>query len=109
MSFILNINDSALKRIKEVLTNKSSDIIFKIEITPGGCSGFNTSFKLDNIITENDLIIEKDDVKVVIHKLAADLIQEAELTYNTSILNSYFALNVKTAKDKCSCGSSFSL
>lgn len=109
MSFNLDINDNALSKIKSVLINKDSSTFFRIEITPGGCSGFNTSFKLDDKITENDIIIKKDDISVVINKLVADLIQDAELNYITSILNSYFVLNVKIAKDKCSCGSSFGL
>ena len=109
MSFNLKINQTAIDKIKSVVKNHTSDTFLRIEISSGGCSGFNTSFKLDNIILEDDLIIQKDNIKIVINKNIADLIQDAELNFNSSIMNSYFSLDVKIAKDKCSCGSSFGL
>jgi iron-sulfur cluster assembly accessory protein len=109
MSFDLKINQTAIDKIKSVIQNHSSDTFLRIEINSGGCSGFNTTFKLDNLILEDDIIINQDNIKVVINKDIANLIEAGELNFNSSIMNSYFSLDVKKAKDKCSCGSSFSL
>lgn len=107
--FNLTVADSALIKIQEVLSNKSSDYFFRIEILSGGCAGFSTSFKIDNNIQEEDLIIKKNSIKIVINNIIANFIKDAELEYRSNIISSHFYLHIKTAKDTCSCGSSFSM
>lgn len=109
IKFKLEISESAFQKIHAVLQNKAIGSFFRIDISSGGCAGFSSSFRIDNIIEEHDLVIEKKDIKVVINQKVAEFIKEAELKYNTDILSSYFNLDVKTATNTCSCGSSFSL
>ncbi|XWO13694.1 Iron-sulfur cluster insertion protein ErpA [Candidatus Hepatincola sp. Pdp] len=107
--FNLTVTDSALTKIQEVLSNKPSDYFFRIEITSGGCAGFSTSFKIDNTIQKEDLIIKKHKVKIVINNTIANFIKDAELEYRSNIISSHFYLHIKTAKETCSCGSSFNI
>lgn len=107
--FNLTITESAFSKIKEVLANKSSKCFFRIEITSGGCAGFSTSFKIDDIIVAEDLIIKKSGIRIVINNSIANFIKDAELEYRSNIISSHFYLHIKTAKETCSCGNSFSM
>ncbi len=109
LNFKLIIDKAAIEKIVSVLKTKESHYFFRIDISAGGCSGFSSTFRIDNEISEEDIIIEDSGAKVVINKQLAELIEDAELKYHTDILSSYFNLDVKTAKSKCSCGTSFSL
>ena len=108
-TFKLSISENALSKISSVLKDKPVGSFFRIDITSGGCSGFSTSFRIDSDISDEDIIINQNGIKVAIHKELAHLIGEAELKYNQDILSSYFNLDVKTATAKCSCGASFGL
>lgn len=110
-SFHILVTDNAQHKIAEVLSKKNDDYFFQIVITPGGCSGFNTSFEINNQLNKDDVYISVNNkqAKVVINKLIGNFINDAVLHYKQGLLSSYFYLEVKTAKDQCSCGSSFSL
>ena len=108
-NFKLMVDKSAKDKIVSVLKTKDSSWFFRIDVSAGGCSGFSSTFKMDNVLDEEDIIIEDGGAKVVINKQLAELIGEAELKYQTDILSSFFNLDVKSAKSKCSCGTSFSL
>ncbi|MFL1780995.1 Iron-sulfur cluster insertion protein ErpA [Candidatus Hepatincolaceae symbiont of Richtersius coronifer] len=108
-NFKLSVSAAALSKISEVLKSKSEATFFRIEIKSGGCSGFSTSFKIDDNLQEEDLIIKQEGVKIVINNSLAEFIQTAELHFTKDILSSYFQLNVTTATGTCSCGSSFSV
>lgn len=108
-NFKINLTENALKRLKEVLSKKDTGTFLRIVVSSGGCSGFTTSFKLDTENEEDDVEISKNGVKVVINKIIAEFIKDAELDYVTSNLSSFFRLDVKQATENCSCGSSFNI
>ncbi len=108
-SFTINLTENALTKLKSTLASKPIGTFLRINISSGGCSGFMTSFNLDSQQNEEDIEISQDGVKVIIHKMIAEFIKEAELDYISGILSSYFKLTVKQATESCSCGSSFNI
>lgn len=106
-TFNLSVTEGAINKIQEVLATKKPDTFFRIEVSSGGCAGFSVSFLLDSSIKSDDLVINYAGIKIVINKVIAEFIKDAELEYKKDILSSYFMLDVKTATEKCSCGSSF--
>ncbi len=107
--FDLEITENAFKKLKDVFSKKMPDYFFRINITSGGCSGFMTTFVVDNQKQEDDLYLNYESITIAINKNVAFLIGTAKLHFSSNILTSYFALDVAVAQDKCSCGSSFSL
>jgi iron-sulfur cluster insertion protein len=107
--FDLEITESASKKLNDVFSKKTNDYLFRINISSGGCSGFMTTFSIDNTKQDDDIYLHYDNITIALNKDVALLIGTAKLHFSSNILTSYFALDVAVAQDKCSCGSSFSL
>ncbi len=108
-NFKITLSNSAVEKLKEILSKKDKGTFLRIVISSGGCSGFSTSFKLDKTYDEDDVELNQGNVKVVINKMIAEFIKDAELNYIESNFSSFFRLDVKQAKENCSCGSSFNI
>ena len=57
---------------------------------------------------EDDTVVEKGDVKVIMDSQSAPLLQGAEVDYVDSVQGSGFSIKNPQAKTTCGCGSSFS-
>ena len=53
----ITITDSCAKRIKELREMEgNADLMLRVAISGGGCSGFQYGFSLDDTITDDDLM-----------------------------------------------------
>ncbi|KAK0054847.1 iron-sulfur cluster assembly 2 mitochondrial [Biomphalaria pfeifferi] len=103
----LHISDSCVKRLKEISDGVNN---LRILVEGGGCSGFQYKFNWEPTITEEDVIFERDGVKVVIDKMSLDFVRGATLDfYHELIRSSFRIINNPKAEQGCSCGSSFSV
>lgn len=108
---ILTIKDSCLNRLKRILGNPN-DKHLRINVEAGGCSGFlylfdiETSEKLD---PSEDLIVERDQYRVVIEKEVLPYIKGSQIEYEESLIKSSFKIINPIAESKCGCGASFSI
>jgi iron-sulfur cluster insertion protein len=59
-------------------------------------------------MAEDDTVIEKGEVKVIMDSQSAPLLQGAEVDYVDSLQGSGFSIKNPQAKTTCGCGSSFS-
>jgi iron-sulfur cluster assembly accessory protein len=74
----------------------------------GGCSGYQYIFTMDNKTTDDDIIITKESIDVVIDKLSIPFLEGAKIDYKESMIKSAFqVVENPTAELSCSCGSSF--
>jgi iron-sulfur cluster insertion protein len=58
-------------------------------------------------MADDDTVIEKGDVKVIMDSQSAPLLQGAEVDYVDSLQGSGFSIKNPQAKTTCGCGSSF--
>jgi iron-sulfur cluster assembly accessory protein len=74
----------------------------------GGCSGYQYLFSMDNQTKDDDIVISKDGVDVVIDKLSIPYLEGAKIDFKESMIRSAFQVAENpTAELSCSCGSSF--
>ena len=74
----------------------------------GGCSGFQYGFTLDEEQNEDDFVIEKDGVELLIDAMSSQYVQGAEVDWKESVQGAQFAIKNPNAETTCGCGSSFS-
>ncbi len=104
------ISDNAARRISELVEQEGkADVMLRIVISGGGCSGFRYGFELDDKKTDDDLVFERGGVRVVVDGVSLDLIKGAELDYVEDLIGSFFALKNPNASSTCGCGTSFSI
>ena len=105
------ISPEAISRISYLISKRSDpEIKFRVSVESGGCSGFQYKFELvSDQPGEEDFIIKKNDVCVLIDKVSLDFIRGSSLAYNEDLNGSYFFIKNPQAASGCGCGNSFSI
>ena len=99
----------AARRIAEILSAEGGEAMLRVAVTGGGCSGFQYSFALDDARTDDDLVIERDGVAVLIDAMSLDFLKGAELDFVDDLIGAAFKINNPNATSSCGCGTSFSV
>ena len=106
----VTISDSAVRRVRELTAEgEFAGKNLRIAVNGGGCSGFQYEFSFDDGPEEDDRIIERDGVQVLIDTMSWDLIVGSELHFAEELIGSYFTLQNPNAASTCGCGVSFSI
>ena len=105
---MFDVSKSALKRIVEV-SSKNKKKFFRISIDGGGCQGFSYKFDFDDKISENDKVLDFNEVKILIDSTSLEFINDAKLDFVEDMIGSYFKISNPKATSTCGCGISFSV
>lgn len=106
--FMVTISAIAEQKIRELMTEEKDVVGLRIYVRGGGCHGYQYGMAFESKMADDDTIIEKDDVKVIMDSQSAPLLQGAEVDYVDSLQGSGFSIKNPQAKTTCGCGSSFS-
>ncbi len=102
------ITKKAAEKLVEVLKeNNKEGSGLRVEIVPGGCSGFQYGLELDDNTTDLDMTIEDKGVKIIISKENLQFLKGAKLDYVDSLQGAGFKISNPNVKSGCGCGQSF--
>ncbi|XP_054168996.1 iron-sulfur cluster assembly 2 homolog, mitochondrial-like [Oppia nitens] len=105
---MITISDSCVERLKKVM-DKSDDIL-RVEVFSGGCSGLQYKFDITDKVNEDDHIIERNGVKVVVDGESIQFLKGSTIDYTDELIKSSFrVINNPQSEQGCSCGQSFAL
>jgi len=106
----IGVSDSALRRIRQIIEREGrSDLKLRVSVSGGGCSGFQYGFELDDKTEEDDVVVERDGVTVVIDDMSLLYLMGSELDFVEDLTGSYFRMNNPNAASSCGCGTSFAI
>ena len=105
---MVTISEMAEKKIKELIVEETDAVGLRIYVKGGGCHGYQYRMAFESKVADDDTVIEKDGVQVIMDSQSAPLLQGAEVDYVDSLQGSGFAIKNPQAKTTCGCGSSFS-
>ena len=91
-----------------VAEDGKDDLMLRVTVSGGGCSGFQYGFSLDDQRNDDDRLFERNGVGVVIDEVSLDLLKGSEIDFVEDLIGSYFAIKNPNASSTCGCGSSFS-
>lgn len=107
---MISITESAMAKIADIIAEENNPAIkLRTFVQGGGCSGFSYGFTLDEEQNEDDFVIEKPGVVVLIDSMSMQYLQGASIDYKEEIMGSNFVINNPNAQSTCGCGSSFSI
>lgn len=107
---VLKVTPSAVEKVKRLMQEESNQqLCLRVYVTGGGCSGFQYGFSFDDQIAEDDTVIEKEGVKVLLDPLSYQYLAGSEVDYEEGLQGSRFVIQNPNAKTTCGCGSSFSI
>jgi len=106
---VITVTESAANRIRDMIAKRGSGVGLRVGVTESGCSGYKYALDYAESVTDDDIVIERDDVKVVVDKKSMEIIDDTELDFVKEGLNQSFKFNNPNAVSECGCGESFSL
>ncbi len=122
-SMQVELTDSAANKIKELIQEEgNTDLMLRVYITGGGCSGFQYGFAFEEEQNPDDIAIEKlvkstadshntdgITVKLLVDPMSLQYLVGAEIDYKEDVSGSQFVIRNPNAQTTCGCGSSFNI
>jgi iron-sulfur cluster insertion protein len=109
MSSLLVFTDNAARKVKELIEEEGTpDLKLRVFVTGGGCSGFQYGFTFEDTVNEDDTMIERDSVALLVDPMSLQYLMGAEIDYQEGLQGSQFVIRNPNATTTCGCGSSFS-
>ncbi|BAW79493.1 iron-sulfur cluster insertion protein ErpA [Candidatus Nitrosoglobus terrae] len=106
---LLTFTDAAATKVKELIEEEGNkNLMLRVFISGGGCSGFQYGFTFDDTLNEDDTQVEKQGVTLLIDPTSYQYLIGAEIDYTESVEGSEFVIRNPNATTTCGCGSSFS-
>lgn len=102
--------DAAASKVKSLMESEGNDeLMLRVFVTGGGCSGFQYGFTFDDAIAEDDTRIDREGVSMLVDPMSFPYLQGSEVDYEEGLGGSRFLVRNPSAKTTCGCGSSFSI
>ena len=106
---MLTVTDKAFNQIRQVQLEENDTSPLRIFIQGGGCSGFNYGFTFDDKQADDDFVLEKNGIKVLVDAMSMSYLEGAEIDYKKDLTSAQFVIKNPNAINTCGCGSSFSV
>ena len=102
--------DAAANKVRDlILDEQNPNLKLRVFVTGGGCSGFQYGFTFDEDVNEDDTVMEKNEVKLLIDAMSYQYLVGAEIDYTEGLEGAQFVIKNPNAQTTCGCGSSFSI
>ncbi|EYR82397.1 MULTISPECIES: iron-sulfur cluster insertion protein ErpA [unclassified Shinella] len=105
----VTISDAAVRRIASILTASPEKQALRVSVEGGGCSGFSYKFDLVEDQQDDDMVLERDNAKVLIDQLSLVYMDGSEIDFVDNLLGQSFQIKNPNAVASCGCGTSFSI
>ncbi len=106
----LTVTESAAKRVGQLIAGEGdSSLMLRVEVSAGGCSGFQYGFDLEKEVKDDDKLIEAHGIKVVVDEMSLEILNGAEVDYVDDLVGASFRIRIPNATASCGCGVSFSM
>lgn len=106
----VSMTPAAAARVQELLREeKNPDLMLRLAISGGGCSGFSYGFSLDGERTADDRVFEFHGAKLIVDETSLDLLNGSQIDFVDDLMAKSFRVINPNASSTCGCGTSFSL
>ena len=101
--------NSAANKVKTLMVEEgNADLKLRVYVSGGGCSGFQYGFTFDEVINEDDTVMNKNGVQLLVDAMSFQYLVGAEIDYQEGLEGAQFVIKNPGATSTCGCGSSFS-
>ena len=106
---MLNLTDSAVTAIKRFMNSNEQAVNgLRIQVSGGGCSGFQYGMKLEESPGEQDTVEEIGGIQVFIDPESAPMLSGVTVDFVDGLEGAGFKFENPNATASCGCGNSFS-
>ena len=106
----LLFTDNAANKVKQLIEEEgNADLKLRVFVSGGGCSGFQYGFTFDEVANEDDTVLNKNGVQLLIDPMSFQYLGGAEIDFRDNLDGAQFVIRNPSAQTTCGCGSSFSV
>ena len=106
----MNLQPAAVDKLKELVAEEGNpNLMLRVFVQGGGCSGFQYGFTFDEAKNEDDFDFAYDEVRVVVDAMSMQYLNGASIDYREDLQGASFTIKNPQAASTCGCGSSFSV
>ena len=106
----LVFTDNAAEKVKQLIDEEgNTELKLRVFVSGGGCSGFQYGFTFDEVQNDDDTVMEKNGVMLLIDPMSYQYLSGAEIDYSEGLEGAQFVIKNPNATSTCGCGSSFSV
>ena len=107
---LLEFSDSAVNKLKSLQAEEQNpNLMLRVSVYGGGCSGFQYTFSLDEEAKPADRTVEKDGVTLLIDQASYQYLTGSTVDYVEGLEGAMFVVSNPNATSTCGCGASFSI
>ncbi len=105
----VTVSDRAAKRIARILSSEPAGTDLRVSVEGGGCSGLQYKYDLVTEREDDDLVIEKNGIAVLIDSVSLQYMAGSEIDFVDDLIGQSFQINNPNAVAGCGCGTSFTI
>ena len=110
MPMPLVFTDAAADKVKDLIAEEGNpELKLRVFVQGGGCSGFQYGFTFDETVNEDDTVLNKNGVELLVDSMSYQYLVGAEIDYKDDLNGAQFVIKNPNASTTCGCGSSFSV
>ena len=107
---LLEFSDSAVRKLKSIQAEEGKpELMLRVSVYGGGCSGFQYTFSLDEEVKPTDKTVQKDGATLIIDQKSYQYLAGSEVDFSEGLEGAMFVVNNPNATSTCCCGASFSI
>lgn len=105
----VTLTSAASTKVAELMAREDEgDMVLRLGVRPGGCSGFSYELELDSRVDESDVVNEFHGVKLAVDADSMEKVKGAEIDFRDTLEGAGFHINNPNVTRSCGCGNSFS-
>lgn len=105
----VTLSPAAAARIRALSAEEGREVMLRVAVEGGGCSGFQYDFALVHDTAEDDLVVERDGARALVDVVSMALVKGSEIDFVDELVGAQFRVRNPNAKSSCGCGVSFSI
>jgi iron-sulfur cluster assembly protein/iron-sulfur cluster insertion protein len=105
----VTLTGAAAAKVAELMAREAEqDLVLRLGVRPGGCSGFSYEMFFDATVDDTDHVSETDGVRLAVDAQSMQMLDGAEIDYRDSLQGAGFHITNPNQTRTCGCGQSFS-
>lgn len=103
------VTDAVVEKVTQMLAEEGdSAMCLRVFVSGGGCSGLQYGFSIEDAPAENDVLVQRGVLSVVVDPMSLQYLAGAEIDFQDGLEGANFIIRNPNASSTCGCGNSFS-
>jgi iron-sulfur cluster insertion protein len=106
----IGLSEKAATRIAALIEQQGNpNLKLRLSVSGGGCSGFQYGFDFDDNQKDDDIVVERGGVTMLVDPMSLLYVSGSEVDFVEDLVGASFQVKNPNATASCGCGSSFSI